>query len=399
MKKEVYIIGGGSAALFLAAMLPPEKFCVHIFEKNKALGRKFLVAGQGGFNLTHSEPPTLFKTRYREALMGEVFLKHDHTVFRNWLKTLGVETVVGSSRRVYPIKGMKPIEVLNAIEKRLESNEVLLHVGHTFCGWNEKGELLFEKGDKQLALKPNITVFALGGASWRVTGSDGGWQQYFAEKGIQVIPFAASNCAFKTEWPEMLKQKLSGKAIKNAVFTCGDTKHMGEAVITAFGIEGSGVYPLSEAVRKQLNEKGKALLAIDFKPQKTKAEVIEVIKQKCYKNTTLALREGLKLSDAAIMLLKTYLNKETFLQSDALAEAVKQFTLDISDTAPMDEAISTVGGIDLNELTCYFEMKKMPGVFTIGEMLNWDAPTGGYLLQMCFSMAAEVAERLRGKYE
>jgi predicted flavoprotein YhiN len=162
-------------------------------------------------------------------------------------------------------------------------------------------------------------------------------------------------------------------------------------------MEGSGVYPLSEAVRKQLAEKGKAFLEIDFKSQKTKAEIIEVIKHKLYKNTTEALCEGLKLSDVAILLLKTCLSKETFLEPDALAEAIKHFQLEISEMAPIDEAISTVGGIALSEVTDHFELKKMPGVYAIGEMLDWDAPTGGYLLQMCFSMAAEVAGRLEGK--
>jgi uncharacterized flavoprotein (TIGR03862 family) len=396
MKKEVHIIGGGSAALFLAAMLPPEKFRVHIYEKNKALGRKFLVAGQGGFNLTHSEPPALFKTRYREAFMGEVFLKQDNSVFRNWLKELGVETVVGSSRRVYPVKGMKPIEVLNAIEKQLEKNAVLLHFGHMFCGWDAQNHLIFEVNGEQKMVSAETTVLALGGGSWRVTGSDGSWAEYLVSKGIRVKPFQASNCAFKIAWPEVVKERLAGKAIKNAQFTCGNVTHAGEAVITAFGIEGSGVYPLSEIVRKQLEEKGTAYVQIDFKPQKTQEAIKDVIENKLYKNTTEALREGLKLSDAVLYLLKTMLSKEQFLNTDALAKGIKHFQLEISELAPLDEAISTVGGIDMREVSSEFELKKMPGVYAIGEMLDWDAPTGGYLLQMCFSMAAEVAGRLRG---
>lgn len=395
LRKKIHIIGGGSAALFLAAMLSPDKFRVHVYEKNKALGRKFLVAGQGGFNLTHSEPPTLFKTRYREAMMGEVFLKHDNTAFRNWLKELGIETVVGSSRRVYPVKGMKPIEVLNAIEKQLEKNGVLLHFGHRFCGWDAQSQLIFEVNGEQKKVTAETTVLALGGGSWRVTGSDGSWLEYLVSKGICVNPFQASNCAFKVNWPEVVKERLAGKAIKNAQFTCGNITHAGEAVITAFGIEGSGVYPLSEAVRKQLEEKGKAYVQIDFKPQKTQEEIKDVIKNKLYKNTTDALREGLKLSEAVLYLLKTIVSKEQFLNADALAGVTKHFQLEISDMATLDEAISTVGGIDMRELNSAFELKKMPGVYAIGEMLDWDAPTGGYLLQMCYSMAAEVAGRLR----
>lgn len=395
LKKNIHIIGGGSAALFLAALLDPEKYRVHVYEKNKALGRKFLVAGQGGFNLTHSEPPELFKTRYREAFLGDLFLKHDNAVFRSWLKSFGIETVIGSSRRVYPAKGIKPIEVLNAIERKLEANSVLLHFSHTFYGWDETNRLIFEVNGERKYITAETTVLALGGASWRVTGSDGGWQEYVASKGIHVVPFQSSNCAFRIEWPEPVKERLAGVAIKNALFSCGNMQHAGEAVITDFGIEGSGVYPLSEEVRRSLRDKKFTEILIDFKPQKTLSDITKLLQNKLYKNITEALREGVKLSDSAILLLKTFLTKEMFTNATTLAANIKAFPLTVSDVAPLDHAISTVGGISMDEITDSFELKKMPGVYAIGEMLDWDAPTGGYLLQMCYSMAAEVAERMR----
>jgi uncharacterized flavoprotein (TIGR03862 family) len=247
-----------------------------------------------------------------------------------------------------------------------------------------------------LSHQNTITIFALGGSSWKVTGSDGSWINAFQQKGISVSLFQASNCAYKINWQEPFIKTHEGAAIKNALFSCGHLSHKGEAVLTNFGIEGSGVYPLSSMVREGLNKNKKAQLCIDFKPDLSEESILQKLKASG-KNRKQQLEQILHLSKASIDLIKQKCDKEEYLDDVYLVQLLKKLPLEITDLAPIDEAISTVGGIPFDELTKDFELKKLPHHFCIGEMVNWDAPTGGYLLQMCFSMAAHLAHYLNSK--
>jgi uncharacterized flavoprotein (TIGR03862 family) len=393
-KTNIAIIGGGPSALMLACSLDKTKFQVSIYEKNTALGRKFLVAGKGGFNVTHSEEQTLFANRYHPANFMEPFLKHfSNTDLRNWLKAIGIETYIGTSKRVFPVKGIKPIEVLNAIEKKVKANDVVIHYGHAWKGWNN-GQPQFLVNDRALTVEAGIVVFALGGASWKVTGSDGSWANYFTGKGIRVNDFYPSNCAFHINWNKEFIKTISGQALKNCEFKCGKTGKKGEAVLIDFGIEGSGVYALSAAIREQLQSLQKAELSIDFKPEIDMEEIKARIENKGRLSVKEALEKKINLSSVQIQLIKYTSTKEEYNDPALISQRIKSYPLTISGMAPLDDAISTAGGISLDEVNSNLELKKLPNQYCIGEMLDWDAPTGGYLLQACFSMGKFLADSL-----
>lgn len=393
VKKSIAIIGSGPSALMLACTLESHKFDITIYEKNAAPGRKFLVAGDGGLNLTHSEDAEQFIKRYTPASFIEPFLRQfNNQDLIDWFKQAGVETYVGSSKRVFPVKGMKPVEVLNAILKRLEQNKVNIAGRHEWCGW-DNDKLIFKISGKLHAIKSDIVVFALGGASWKVTGSEGSWTPYFTEKGIEVIPFYPSNCAYRIKWDQALLFEIEGKALKNCEFRSGSQSHKGEAVITAFGIEGSGVYPLSPAIREQLRQNNKAQLLIDFKPSLSQDQLMEKLLSSRKAMKEILLKQ-VKLNEVQIELIKSKTTKEQYIDPVYIAKLIKSFPLEILAAAPIDEAISTVGGVSRQELTDHLELKKLPSHFCIGEMIDWDAPTGGYLLQANFSMGYALAMHL-----
>ncbi len=393
-KKHITIIGGGPASLMLAYSLNKSKYNISIYEKNSALGRKFLVAGKGGFNVTHSEELDSFINRYHPKEFIAPFLKQfTNTDFRNWLTSIGIETYIGTSKRVFPKKGIKPIEVLQSIEKQLVQNQVNIHYNHTWKGWH-LDELAFEHKQTTVNVKSDITVFALGGGSWKVTGSDGTWLPYFTEKQITALPFVPSNCAYKINWDASLLELLEGQALKNCEFTCGTISKKGEAVLTQFGIEGSGIYALSRPIREQLLSEKKATITIDFKPDLSELE----IKNRLQDHTRLSIKDSLEkklnITNTQIQLLKHATTKAQYHSPDYLSRLIKSYPLLLTDFAPIDEAISTVGGIVLTEVNEHLELNKLPHHYCIGEMLDWDAPTGGYLLQACFSMGYNLAKHL-----
>ncbi|MGZ3920959.1 MAG: NAD(P)/FAD-dependent oxidoreductase [Bacteroidia bacterium] len=396
MKKKLSIIGGGTAALILASELDPGKYSVSIYERNAAPGRKFLVAGDGGLNLTHSESKDKFLQRYTpSSFLKEAFDHFSNEDLIKWFNNLGVETFVGSSGRVFPAKGIKPAEVLSLIIKKIKQNNVTLHYKHTWKGF-AADDLLIESNGKENVVKSDIVIFCLGGASWPVTGSKGEWPNYFKEKKITVNEFKASNCAFKIEWPADLVNKIEGKVLKNVSISCKGKHHAGEVVLTKSGIEGSGIYPLSPEIRRQLGEHGKAQIIIDLKPSLTEDKIIAKIKHQS-KNISETLKSELNFNQTHIQLLKAFVSKEEFLDIEKLSFHIKSFGLTISALGPVEDAISTTGGIALTEINYHFELKKLPSRFVIGEMLDYDAPTGGYLLQSCFTMGKFLADYLNKK--
>jgi len=393
-KKNITIIGGGASALMLACLLDSSKHTISIYEKNAALGRKLLVAGKGGFNLTHSESHENFINRYHPKDFIEPFVKHfSNNDLRDWLSSIGIETYVGTSKRVFPIKGIKPIEVLKAIETQLKKNHVSVFYNHTWQGWNGN-ELVFSHSGDLIKIKSDIVVFALGGSSWKVTGSDGQWTNYFEEKDIQTIPFYPSNCAYKINWDIELIKQISGQALKNCEFTCGNTSKKGEAVLTDFGIEGSGIYALSKEIREQLISQKEAKLLIDFKPELSLNEIQTRLSDRRKLSVKDVLEKKINLTSTQISLLKNLSSKEDYNNVELLSKLIKAFPIQLIDFAPIDDAISTVGGISRKEVNEDLELKKLPNHYIIGEMLNWDASTGGYLLQACFSMGSYLADKL-----
>jgi uncharacterized flavoprotein (TIGR03862 family) len=392
VKKSVSIIGGGPAAFLLAAFLDPHKFNISIYEKNKTLGRKFLVAGKGGFNLTHSEPIAQLIERYTPShFIQDALLNFDNQDFQKWIDLMGIPTFVGSSKRVYPKSGIKPIAVLNAILDVLNKRGVNIQYQHNWTGWNSNGDLVF---NASTAVKSEYIIFALGGGSWKITGSDGTWLDLFKNQGIEVVPFKASNCAYRVNWRSDFMDKYEGTPLKNITISCGDKKQKGEVVITRFGLEGNAIYAISPQIREQLDKTQKATVFLDLKPTLSYNDLVEKLKKSGFKKTSEKLQKELKLNAAQIGLLKTYLSKETYLNSGLLAQNIKKLAIEITGSALLDEAISTTGGVKLNVLDENFQLKMMDNHFCIGEMLDLDAPTGGYLLQSCFSMGVYLARHL-----
>lgn len=398
MKKTIAIIGGGPAALMLAAELNEQKLDVTIYERNNTVGRKFLVAGDGGFNLTHSEESEQFISRYTPALFfKKIISSFSNTDLRNWFSNIGISTIVGSSKRVFPEKRIKPIEVLNAILAILKRKNVEIKTQYFWKGWNDDNELLFDTDTQTIKVKADFVVFALGGASWKAIGSDGSWTKYFSERGIEIIPFQASNCAYEIKWKNDFLTITEGKSLKNISLKCADKEKKGEVVITKFGIEGGAMYALSPQIRKQLNENKEAQLFIDLKPALTIEQIKDKFTARGNRSIKKLLIDRLNFDDTQIELLKTILSKEEFTDLELLSGKIKKLPLIITSAAPIDEAISTVGGISLTEIDEHFQLKKLPNHYAIGEMLDWDAPTGGYLLQACFSMGNVLAHDLNQK--
>ena len=394
MKKSVSIIGGGPAALLCAAFLDSEKFEVTIYEKQKTLARKFLVAGKGGFNLSHSEAIAQIIERYTpKQFLKEALLAFDNTDLRNWLASIGIPTFIGSSKRVYPEKGIKPIEVLNSILEVLKKKGVKFQFEQTWTGW-ENTSLVFNAQQK---VNSEISIFALGGKSWKKTGSDGTWDVKFQEQGISVLPFQVSNCAFGVQWDSSFIQKHQGSPLKNIAISCLGSTQKGEVVLTQFGIEGNAIYALSPQIREQLNTNGKADVFIDLKPTVSVKTLNTKFENSSFKKTSEILKNDLNMNAVQLALVKQYVSKEDFMNPSLLMLQIKNLKIELFSSSPIDEAISTVGGLDLNAVDSNFQLKNRKDTYCIGEMLDWDAPTGGYLLQACFSMGVALARSLNVK--
>ncbi len=394
-KKSLAIIGGGSAAIMLASEIDTKKFDVTIYERNQALGRKFLVAGKGGFNLTHSTPIDEMKKKYVASppILNSLnsFSNED---FIKWLKKEGIDTFVGSSKRIFPVKPTKPIQVLQAFTDRIKENNINVKFSHVWKGFNDSA-LIFETRDGSVEHNPDIVVFALGGASWKKTGSEGEWLSYFEEKGVKTVPFQASNCGVAITWKEKFAKSNEGQPLKSISVSCGDLSKKGDVIITRLGLEGSAVYALSPAIREEIKNEGEATIFIDLKPTTKTEAILRKLESPKKKNSwSVHLIWQLKLSKPMFELVKRSCTKDEFLDPNFIAKHIKQIPLQVTGFDEIDKAISTVGGIDLDEIDSNFELKNLPNHYVIGEMLNWDAPTGGYLLQGCMSMGNMLSNNL-----
>ena len=376
-KKCIAIIGGGPAGLMAADTLAPHAE-VHLYEHGKQIGRKFLVAGQGGFNLTNQATgPELLQHYTPIGFLDEALAAFGPLELRAWLGALGIKTFVGSSGRVFPEKGIKPIDVLACIRDRIVQRGVRIHTEHAFTGFNNTGKVLMENTDGAFILQADQVVFALGGASWPVTGSTGIWPALFSKIGVEVPLFRSSNCGIEVNWPQAFIQAHEGKPLKNVRISIGGTAALGEATITKYGLEGNAIYPLVPAVRN-----GSTELRIDLKPESTIERLVERIGNKASKH----FGEAVGLNRAQLALVKACTPKEVFAAPAHFAQRVKELYLPVTGLRPIGEAISTVGGISVEVLNADFSFKHWPHFSAIGEMVDWDAPTGGFLLQGCFAM-------------
>jgi uncharacterized flavoprotein (TIGR03862 family) len=382
--KKIGIVGAGPAGLMAGYELLKQGHEVHFYDQKKGAGRKFLVAGNGGFNLTHSEGIERFKERYNRQAIKNAVDDFSNEATITWLHEIGIDTYVGSSGKIFPKVGVKPIEVLEAWMKTLRNNGASFHFSNKLIDFCEN-TLTFLENELHKTNEFDFVIFALGGGSWTKTGSTGDWMDLFSSKGIQCLPFQASNSGLEIEeWSRLIP--LAGELLKNVTVKCGSFIKHGDVRITKYGLEGPPIYFVNRGFREE-----KCALQIDLKPTKTTEQVRNILDQG--KNNTDSLKL-LNLSKSAIQFIKSITTMEQFTNKDCLTNVIKELKFKKLKLRPVEEVISTVGGIDMSEVDANFQLKKVPRVFVCGEMLDWDAPTGGYLLQACFSTGYRVAQTI-----
>jgi uncharacterized flavoprotein (TIGR03862 family) len=390
---QIAIIGGGPAGLMAAETLAALGHKVTVYDGMASVGRKFLLAGRGGLNLTHSEDFDAFVGRYGEAKrwMGELIDSFKPDDLRAWAEGLGQELFVGSSGRVFP-KAMKASPLLRAWLAKLNQLGVTFVLGAKWQGWDADGALMFNRTDgASLTVKPDATVLALGGASWAKLGSDGAWVTALADKGVTIAPLQASNCGVEVAWSPHLAERFAGTPLKAVAITCGDMVSRGDIVLTAKGLEGGAIYALSPALRAGLGA-GACNITIDLRPDiDAHALAQKLVKSKAGQSLSSALKGQARLSPAAIGLMREACDNSLPTTAMGLARLIKAVTLSVTALAPIDRAISSAGGIVREAVDDNLMVKALPGVFAAGEMLDWEGPTGGYLLQACFASGKHAA--------
>ena len=391
------VIGGGPAGLMAAEVLAAQGIAVDLFDAMPSVGRKFLLAGRGGLNLTHSEAPEPFLARYGAIAdsLRQAITAFGGEAVRRWAAELGIETFVGTSGRVFP-SDMKAAPLLRAWLQRLRASGVRLHTRHRWAGWDEAGGLLFDAPAGRVVHSADATVLALGGASWPRLGSDGAWAPWLQARGVAIAPLQPSNCGFDVAptrptvagWSELLRERFAGQPIKPVAARMASEQETcpGEFVLTDTGVEGSLVYAFSARLRDEIVARGEATWVLDLLPQLSEAKVrAEVAHPRGPRSLSTHLKSRLGIAGAKAALLHELLSREQFEDPVALAAALKALPLKLVRPRPVEEAISTAGGVRLDALDDCFMVRQLPGLFCAGEMLDWEAPTGGYLLTASFA--------------
>jgi uncharacterized flavoprotein (TIGR03862 family) len=393
---SVAIIGGGPAGLLAAQRLAAAGHQVAVYEAQATVGRKFLVAGHGGFNLTNAEALAPFETRYGpQQTAFNSFLQHfSPSDLRQWATELGIATFVGTSGRVFPLKVHKPADLLRAWVDRLRALGVSLYTRHRWLGFAGASGLRMrnEATGEDYEIQPAATLLALGGASWSKTGSDGRWVSALEEIGVQCVPFAASNCGAEVAWSAFFQAKVGRAPLKNIALRCGPQRVRGEVLLTEYGLEGTPVYALTPALRAALSVGTPALLHLDLKPDLTDEQLLSKLQKRSGRSLPDFLRQHLRLGPPVPTLLREVAPLEATASPEAVAYLLRHVPLSVRALRPLDEAISTAGGVAWAELDAQLMLARRPGTFVAGEMLDWEAPTGGYLLQGCFSTGAWAAQ-------
>ena len=397
---RVAIVGGGPAGLMAADMLTraaDPALSVAVYDRMPSLGRKFLMAGRGGLNLTHSEPLDHFMTRYGDAAdaLAPALAALSPQDLRDWAQTLDEPTFVGSSGRVFP-KSFKASPLLRAWLRRLAGRGVMLHTRHRWDGWAADGALQFATPEGVQTVTPDATLLALGGASWPRLGSDGGWADLLKHAGIPVTPLRPANCGLVIAWSPLFQERFHGQPLKRIALTLGDRSVRGEAMVTRAGLEGGAVYALSAAVRDALSTMTPVTLTLALRPDMTAEELVARVSRPRGKQSLAGfLRKAVQLAPPAIGLLHEATlaggRRLADLAPAALASLINAVPVPVNGVTPLDRAISTAGGVPFNALDANLMVRDRPGLYVAGEMLDWEAPTGGYLLQGAMATAALAA--------
>lgn len=405
---DVAIVGAGPAGLMAAQQLAQQGLAVWVLDGKATAGRKFLLAGKGGMNLTHSEALPAFTGRYAAASDWMAPLLHDFGApqMRAWAHSLGVETFVGSSGRVFP-HDMKAAPLLRAWLAHLRSLGVHFAMRHQWQGWaTKKGrmQLLFATPQGLLTVQAKAVVLALGGGSWPQLGSDGHWQSQLQAQGVTVHPLQPANCGFDVwgrngqGWTAYFAERFAGAPLKNVLITCPDAQEQpwqrqGEFVITATGVEGSVLYAASAVLRDRLHSQGQAQFAVDLLPGWSAEKVLAAVQHpRAARSLSSHLKSRLGLEGVKLALLYELLCKEQMADGPTLAQAIKALPIVLKAPRPLAEAISSAGGVARDALNADLMLQALPGVFCAGEMIDWEAPTGGYLFTACFATGVRAAQ-------
>jgi len=383
----VAVIGGGPAGLMAAEQLAARGLAVDVYDAMPSVGRKFLLAGKGGLNLTHSEPLPGFNARYAErAADVEPWLQSlGPDALRDWAAALGVPTFVGSSGRVFPVD-MKAAPLLRAWLHRLRVQGVRFHQRHRWLGWADDGALRLAGPSGDTTVRPAATVLALGGASWQRLGSDGAWWPWLQARGVDLAPLRPSNCGFDVAWSPHFSNRFAGEPLKSVAIRFEDWHQAGEFVATATGVEGSLVYAASARLRERIASAGSATFHLDLLPARSADWVQrELAHPRGPRSLSTHLKSRLNLSGVKAGLLWECVPKPAQADPAQLAAYIKALPITVTAARPIDEAISTAGGVRLDAMDTRLMLHALPGVFCAGEMLDWEAPTGGYLLTACFA--------------
>ena len=366
---------------------------VDLYDAMPSVGRKFLMAGKGGLNITHAEPLDGFLSRYghQRPFIEKMLADFSPDDLRAWIHDLGIETFVGSSGRVFP-KEMKAAPLLRTWLRRLRESDVRMHIRHRWLGWADDGRSLrFTTPQGETSIAPEVVVLALGGGSWPQLGSDGAWTEILAQRDVDIAPLQPSNCGFEVSWSAFFRERFAGAPVKPVVATFTDiagrqVRRQGEFVVTATGVEGGLIYALSAGMREAIAATGKAILCLDLLPARTAAQLNQDLARPRGKNSLANyLRKYAGIDGVKAGLLRDLLAPNVFDDPQALVAALKALPLTLTATRPLAEAISTAGGVRQDALDGDLMLKALPGVFCAGEMVDWDAPTGGYLLTACLA--------------
>jgi uncharacterized flavoprotein (TIGR03862 family) len=390
--RSVAVIGGGPAGLMAAEVLIRGGAQVDLYDSMPSAGRKFLVAGKGGLNLTHSEPLDQFLSRYgpRRAQLEPLLKQFGPEALRAWAKELGVETFVGTSGRVFPV-GMKTSPILRAWLIRLRDAGVNFHMRHKWCGWNDDGALRFETPDGEKIVKAGAVILALGGGSWSRLGSTGAWVPLLTGRGVKVAALKPTNCGFNVAWSEYFRDRFEGAPLKSVIVSFTDSKgnsfqRQGEFIITRDGVEGSLIYAVAAPFRDEIEVSGSATIHLDLAPGWTQERLKERLSMPRGSRTmTSHLEKAVHILGVKAGLLREFVAKQDFSDPERLSAAIKDLPVRLDSPRPLEEAISSAGGVLFEELDEHLMIRSLPGIFCAGEMLDWEAPTGGYLLTACFA--------------
>jgi len=391
---EVAVIGAGPAGLMAAEVIVRGGARVTIYDAMPSAGRKFLMAGRGGLNLTHSEPLLPFLARYGEAAarLSSAVDAFSPSALREWSEKLGQPTFVGSSGRVFP-EAFKASPLLRAWLQRLDAMGVQLKLRHRWTGWDSEGRVLFQTPDGLRSVTASATVLALGGASWPRLGSDGGWSGVLAQRGVAIAPLRPANCGFTVAWSEVFKDRFAGQPLKTVQLTFGAHSIRGETVLTRDGIEGGAIYALSAALREEIAVSDQVTLRISLRPDLDNDGLVQRLSGPRGKQSlSTFLRKATGLSPVGIGLLQEIAMASgvslSAMSPEAVAALINHVEIVLTGASALEKSISTAGGISFDELDEDYMLRRLPGVFAAGEMLDWEAPTGGYLLQASFATGA-----------